>query len=1150
VTPAEIRSVRQSLGYTQSEMALALKVSQAQVSQWETGRAAPRVEHLLRLAGLPRRGSPEGTLSPKPESVPANSRLGAVALGWKVLVAGRESDGFGEVDSYPDDADYVGVAFYQSAATAASAARVRVPRTALRRDLLPLQTRCYFTDDESTRVGRVVQVHAAAPSATRRYDVRLPNGELLRDVSEQAFRVRSYRAAADPVLTLAYLAQETPFFYERRAAWADQYAAQVAGCHGLTGLLSSKIELFPHQVEIVRRVLQDPTIRYLLADEVGLGKTIEAGIILRQLRHDDPTITIGVYTPAVLTDQWQDELRSRFGLDGVSVIAHEQLLDPERERYDVVVIDEAHRIVAGMRQRPASVLYTAACAATAPGQARHLLLLSATPAIHRDEQLLALLHLLDPDAYDLADLDTFRARLAARRDVGRALLALSRTSLPAFIERHIRNLAALVPDDAVITGHLEQIARTRGTLDADATVRRAAVAIRVHITETYRIHRRFLRTRRSTLIEQGDLMQHRRGGAPEYEASGTDHASDAITAVWRALDEWRLHAAALVARAEPAITARWVHDYLQLAAACASDRGALLELLQNRIDGAENEFEVEHLRALAEAARHAQEIGLRAQVVARLARRLHPAKWVWFCGTVRSAIEVAHAAATLPPPRVQVYMVHRAQGTDEHARNLARFQSALPGAAWLVADDVVEEGLNLQVASGIVLYDLPFDPMRLEQRIGRLDRINRLRELEVVPLLTIDDPALAVDAAWYQVLITGLGILDGSLADLQFLVEREMTRLGEVAFFGGPAALAAEAEPLRATITRERGLAEEQDILDGLFVGESQRSKLWRDLDSAECADTAFGTALKHYVEENLGLQVRDETGTVPSLGNRPLVTFPRVVSLRQRGDNWPLVPVALLGPLTGAANRAATVSRQVATRDTALEFVRPGHAVADALWTIGRWDERGRAYAMWRRANGVVEPQLVYRFSLDVSVDLDPVQEAIEGFGWDLASQAALLRLVRGWAPARRFDLLLRDNGTPCGTDLARVCATRYDSTFDINLGGRRAPVLADLVGATAWREACEAAATTAVARTRADARVVAGTRDALARAEEHFAMLGARLRARVARALDSAAAVEAQHAELTRIGALVHGILEAPVVQVDSVGAYILSDQPVCQR
>ncbi len=75
-----------------------------------------------------------------------------------------------------------------------------------------------------------------------------------------------------------------------------------AAAEGLAGTLSSKIELVPHQLAAVRRVMTDPTPRFLLADEVGMGKTIEAEIIARQCLIDDPTRHVLVAAWALVPD--------------------------------------------------------------------------------------------------------------------------------------------------------------------------------------------------------------------------------------------------------------------------------------------------------------------------------------------------------------------------------------------------------------------------------------------------------------------------------------------------------------------------------------------------------------------------------------------------------------------------------------------------------------------------------------------------------------------------------------------------------------------------------------------------------------------------------------------------------------------------------
>src|SRR5690606_6992943 len=132
-----------------------------------------------------------------------------------------------------------------------------------------------------------------------------------------------------------------------------------------TGLLSSRIKLYPHQVEVVRRVLHDPVQRYLLADEVGLGKTIEAGAIIRQTLLDDREAHALVIVPPTLKSQWRVELEERFFLfcteaphaGRVTLCSTEELemlaaTWGEEDNFDIVVMDEAHHIAAARTTNP------------------------------------------------------------------------------------------------------------------------------------------------------------------------------------------------------------------------------------------------------------------------------------------------------------------------------------------------------------------------------------------------------------------------------------------------------------------------------------------------------------------------------------------------------------------------------------------------------------------------------------------------------------------------------------------------------------------------------------------------------------------------------------------------------------------------------
>ncbi|TIX55891.1 MAG: DEAD/DEAH box helicase, partial [Mesorhizobium sp.] len=201
--------------------------------------------------------------------------------------------------------------------------------------------------------------------------------------------------------------------------------ALTSASQGLTSLLSAGIDFVPHQVAAVRRVLSDPIQRYLLADEVGLGKTIEAGLIIRQHLIDNAETRVLIAAPAKLCEQWRRELGKKLRLDQFGApfecCSHEDLARVSRTP-DVLAVDEAHHLV-GFEDGP--MAQSAARLRELAQDAPVLLLLSATPPLGDEAKFLALLNLLDPLTHPLEDLAGFRIKLEQRRSIGRVLLSLN-----------------------------------------------------------------------------------------------------------------------------------------------------------------------------------------------------------------------------------------------------------------------------------------------------------------------------------------------------------------------------------------------------------------------------------------------------------------------------------------------------------------------------------------------------------------------------------------------------------------------------------------------------------------------------------------------------------------------------------------------------
>ena len=216
----------------------------------------------------------------------------------------------------------------------------------IRRAYLSPQTRVYVRHGDGFRVGRVTN-YFIHDNGLVDYEVRFPNSKQS-DLSEVDLFVRPWDAPEDPAEILAGGGAESQFLHDRRQSAIRPLLALRSAAQGLTSLISAGVDFVPHQLAAVRRVLTDPIQRYLLADEVGLGKTIEAGLIIRQHLIDNPEIDILVSVPPHLCEQWRTELANKLRLDQFGecfeCITHADLASVSRAP-DILVVDEAHHLV-------------------------------------------------------------------------------------------------------------------------------------------------------------------------------------------------------------------------------------------------------------------------------------------------------------------------------------------------------------------------------------------------------------------------------------------------------------------------------------------------------------------------------------------------------------------------------------------------------------------------------------------------------------------------------------------------------------------------------------------------------------------------------------------------------------------------------------
>ena len=425
------------------------------------------------------------------------------------------------------------------------------------------------------------------------------------------------------------------------------------------------VETYWYQVESVRKVLRQFRGRVLLADEVGLGKTIEAGMVLKEYLLRGMAERILILTPATLVGQWQEEMLTKFDVEFATsydsrvrndaltfwsqprVIAsiatarrpeHQQAL--AQQHYDLVIVDEAHHL----KNRA-----TANWKLVNALNKRFLLLLSATPVQNSLLELYNLLTLLKPGIFKTEK--EFRAsymtsgkpRVPANRDTMRDLMR----------DVMIRNTRSLVD--------VKLPPRHATTLRLDASPEEAAC---------YAELSRLVQEAHQTGTKQQRLsLRHL------LAAAGSTAATAALT-IGRYADKRK-------------VSEEWrdlQERYEDLRVNCKEQ--ALLDLLHRNPDEKKMVF-VQHRETL-----HRLE-----DLVAQ-----HGFNCVLFEGSMTG---------------------------PEKDRAIERFRADVP---LLLCTESGGEGRNLQFCNTLINFDLPWNPMAIEQRIGRIHRIGQTRDVFIFNL--------------------------------------------------------------------------------------------------------------------------------------------------------------------------------------------------------------------------------------------------------------------------------------------------------------------------------------------------------------------------------------------------------------------------------
>ncbi|WP_331104146.1 protein DpdE [Archangium sp.] len=1025
---------------------------------------------------------------------------------------------------------------------------VQVDITSLSPAALNAQSRV-FCWDEARAIWRAARLLEAAPSSDSGedyYRVAFPNKHEAEFPLSNLF-LRWKHPVEDPTDWLAATLTETPYWHERRARFIRFVTEHRSRFGGLSGLASSSVDLHRHQVAVVRRVLRDPVQRFLLADEVGLGKTIEAGIILRQYFLDHPLDASAlIVVPEHLVEQWRTELQGRFHLgdaldEQIQVVASNKLSETELPAgLGMLIIDEAHQAArlayAPQRRQRAVYEVLEKLARKIP----RVLLLSATPLLHNEDGFLAMLHLLDPQVHRLEGRERFHKLVASRQEIAEHLQSLQDDVAELFLEGTLDGLAQLAPEDPRLRDLIDGI-RPLVSEDESSEERISAIrALRAHIGETYRIDRRLLRTRRDSEHVASDLPL--RTGAERVS-----HPCDARATASRLLDEWQERASFHVrSTGEPAFEGELQRLFTRLVEAFLSHPSVLRERFTERghaLDkGTRPAFDSERewlsnaeelLEFLLE--RDPRLDALLKLVAAQKARKHRAVIFVdepWVADRVHAVLSARAGGKVLRAPFEP--------NTDA-------------GVIAIICDRHAEEGLNLQGEKAVVIhYDLPLSPNRLEQRIGRIDRIGARGKVGSILLLS----PTRWEEAWATCLQEAVDVFSSSVAPLQYVLEEHMRSLTTGLLHDGTAAIEQAAARMS---DEENGLEHElkriraQEALDSTDPAELEDGFSFDDLEEHDLDDDAVLEPMRAWAAEALQFEFRPEHGDP---------RFFRYAYAHRHGGSNTLIPVmeliSSLGQTIEGSARGGewrtykmTASRNAAARACS-PLLRMGHPFLDGLTDLARNDDRGIAWALWRcipgyQTNAVSD--VFFRFDFMVEVDVGPALEILSSFGE--ATHAVRRRADEAFPPIFRTVWVDQDGEPVQSPEVRAQIEDSYHQESrggtDYNLNPARWEVVSDMGLLATWEDTCRAARRRAEALLTADVDLSRLTETHAERLERHTAMAAARLSSRLAHLKEGTShKAEQRHLEFeNRLAAALARGIRQPRIWPDSVGAVFLSGQ-----
>lgn len=735
------------------------------------------------------------------------------------------------------------------------------------------------------------------------------------------------------------------------------------------GLSISRVDPLPHQLEAVYDyLLKLARVRFLLADDAGAGKTVMAGLLIRELKLRGLAERVLVICPANLTFQWQrelkekfeeklivlkgDQIREQFGINqwletpqvitSLDLAKRDKILPGLKQvHWDLVIVDEAHRM---SWSPPSKKTARYALGELLRDSSDHLLLLTATPHKGDPANFTLFLQLLDEDAY--ADVKSIREAMDRRR-------------APFYLRRTKEAMYYFPQRQSDGTWQAQKIFKKRIPHTVD-----------FHIDgqedELYRAVTEFVQLQSKRAAASGDDPRARaiRFLMAMYQrrlASSTYALRRSLENRTRRLGESLKRAHALAQVAPPELpTPDEMEEMEDSERERLEDIIAAVSLAHNPQQVKE---EISELTVLAERAQAVESAGIEAKL-SRL-RELMQQQGFFDGRNERLLIftefkdTLDYLVKKLREWNFSVGMIHGGMhigSRDESGTRLHAEQQFRDGVTQiLVATEAAGEGINLQCCHIMFNYDIPWNPNRLEQRMGRIHRYGQPKDCLIFNFVATN----TIEGRVLQKLLEKLQeIRDALDNDSVFNVVGEILPANEVErilrdYYAGHFGTEDLEERLLRNVNEDRFRAICNNALEGLATKSLNLDMLIQRRARAQ---------ERRVVPETIARFIRDSAPLVPLT----LTTFatlpytfeptatPTILSRYEREPDWKCGTLALRYP------------RFSTDRDTAelnnLEWITPGHAFFEAL----------RRHALRRSRHSLAEGACYYSLEADAPNRID----------------------------------------------------------------------------------------------------------------------------------------------------------------------------------